>query len=404
MKDVDLGERSSGEVPETTIGAEAPTVPTAREYVYPLMVSAVLVAVVQIPYALGYAAPIASSRFNGFLTYERDFNSYMSYIRQSKEGQWLFHNQFTPEPHRPVFFNLGWLLAGKLAAVTGVSIEQAYRILGALMAVLWAVCMYRLCSYFFVSRLMRRLVFSMVILGGGFGWIAYIHEQWVRLPVVGSVVGRFAPTDMRVGPHPFFHILFSPHETSAIAFVLLTLCLFLKAERTGRLIDYVWAGLACACLGAMRPFDMLSVLAANVFYVVFMAVFKGQYSMSLAWRRLLVTLIPLPLLAYYVWLFAVHPIYRWWGIQNIMEPPPLGAFIFTLGFVAILFAFALDKLGGFQRKPIAQVLLASILPLRFRDCVRGEPVHQKFRPVAQPVRRLSLRCWRPSTSSLRSWH
>jgi len=227
------------------------------------------------------------------------------------------------------------------------------------MAVVWAACMYRLCSLLFIGRLMRRLVFSMVILGGGFGWISSIHEQWIRLPVVGSIVGRFAPYDMRNGLHPFFSILFNPHWIAAEALVLLTLCLFLRAERTGLLIDYVMAGLAGTALGAMRPFDSLYISSANILYILFMAVFKGQYSPSLAWRRLLVTFIPMPLMAYFVWLFTLHPVYRWWGIENNIAPNTMGAFIFAMGFLSILFAFSLDKLGGFQRKPAPQVLLAS---------------------------------------------
>ena len=348
------------------------------------MLCVLLVAVVEIPYSLGYAAPIASSEFNGFLTFEGDFNNYLSYIRQSKEGQWRFHNQFTPEPHGDVFFNLGWLLTGKLAALTGISIERSYRIFGDLLAVVWAASMYRLCSYLFVSIIMRRLVFSMVLLGGGFGWLAYLH-----IPVIGSVAGRFAPYDTRNGLHPFFSILFSPHWIAAEAIVLLTLCLFLRAERTGFVIDYAKAGLACAALGSLRPFDMLYLFSANILYVLFMAIFKRQYSLSLVWRRLLLTFIPMPLMAYYSWLFSFHPVYRWWGIQNVIPPPPIGSFIFSMGFLSLFFAFSLDKLGGFQRKPSPQVLLASCILAGSVIVFVANPVFkssgQLFSPFIVPV-------------------
>jgi hypothetical protein len=79
-------------------------------------------------------------------------------------------------------------------------------------------------------------------------------------------------------------------------------------------------------------------------------------------------------LAYYAWLFAVHPVYRWWGIQNNMGPPQMGSFILTLGFLSVLFAFSLDKLGGFQRKPAPLVLLGSCFLSGFLIVFAANPI------------------------------
>jgi hypothetical protein len=70
---------------------------------------------------MGFTLPFQHSRFNGNLAFDSDSNDYYAFMNQSKLGQWLFHNPFTPEQHKAVFFNLEFLILGKLAALTSQS-------------------------------------------------------------------------------------------------------------------------------------------------------------------------------------------------------------------------------------------------------------------------------------------
>ena len=81
-----------------------------------------------VPYVLGHLLPFPDSRFNENLVFEMDMNAYFAFARQAAAGHWLFYNSMTPEPHAPVFFNIEWLLLGKLAAVMGGSVEFAFQV------------------------------------------------------------------------------------------------------------------------------------------------------------------------------------------------------------------------------------------------------------------------------------
>lgn len=112
-----------------------------------------LVLITGLPYLLAHALPFPRSRFNGNLVYDEDFNSYFAYMRQAARGQRLFHDPFTPEPHGNVFFNLEWLLAGKVAAVFGGSLEGALQVerlagtFGVCFAFYWLTCRSLLARY-----------------------------------------------------------------------------------------------------------------------------------------------------------------------------------------------------------------------------------------------------------------
>ena len=102
---------------------------------------------------------------------------------------------------------------------------------------------------------------------------------------------------------------------------------------------------------------MLTLLVAGALYLLATAISKRERASMLA-RRALPLLVPLPLLAYYLWLFRVHPVYRWWNIQNVVAPPYPASLAASIGLVFLLLLGALGNLGDFRDKPHARVLLA----------------------------------------------
>lgn len=156
-----------------------------------------LVLLTSIPYIIGFMLPSQHSQFNGNLTFDDDSNAYYAFMNQSRSGQWLFRNPFTPEQHKAVFFNLEFLIIGKFAALTGVSLEVSVQIFRIFSIFVLCFAFYWLSSFLFTTSLMRQIVFIMVMWGGGFGWL-------LSIPLVGSHFGRFVFYDTFAGVHPFF--------------------------------------------------------------------------------------------------------------------------------------------------------------------------------------------------------
>jgi hypothetical protein len=293
--------------------------------------------------------PFQHSQFNGHLTFDDDSNAYYAFMNQSKAGQWLFYNPFTPEKHKAVFFNLEFLIVGKLAALTGISLEVAVQIVRIFSIFVLCFSFYWLSSFLFTTSLMRRIVFIMVMLGGGFGWLCSI-------PYVDSHF-RSLFYDNFAGVHPFFSMLLAPHFLIAQAFAVLTLCLFMRAEHSRLQKDYVLAALCCLIVGTLRPYDLLYLMTAFTLYIIVTGLNKTSSFFSHSYPRLLVIIVPLPLIAYYLWLFKVHPVFRWWSIQGKTPPPFPSCLVISLGISFVLLVFGMVNWGGFKEKAPSHTLI-----------------------------------------------
>jgi hypothetical protein len=323
---------------------------TRRELVFPLVLAAMLAALGAVPCLYGHMASDNSLQFDHNPVFRGDFDQYFSFIRQAAEGQWLFHNQFTPEPHGNVFFNLEFLTTGKLAALLGVTIEYAYMIVGALGTLLLVFSLYWLCCFFLETTTMRRLVVTTSVLGGGFGWLNVFESPAIK---------RFHIIDSYTGLHPFFWILLQTHFLLAEGLSLLALCFFLRGEKRKRTSDYVWSGVACAMAGAVRPYDMLYLFCVFSLFTFIIAVCHRDRSPRSIVRRITPILIALSVMLYYVCLFQFHLVFRWWSLQGVAAPSPVSGLALGMGFTFFLLLCALGYLGRFGDKSKSQVVLAS---------------------------------------------
>jgi len=324
---------------------------TSIEFRFVFVGALCLALLTTIPYALGAVMHNAHSRFEGFLSFAPDFNAYFGFMRQAREGHWLFDNPFTPEPHGRVFFNLEWLVMGWLASLFGGSMEWSLQITRIVSVFLLGGAFYWLASFLFASVWMRRVAFLMGMTGGGFGWL-------LEIPFLNAP-GRWGMfMDLYAGLHPFFWMLVQPHWLLVQALSILALCLFLHAEQAGARRLYWLTGLSIAAVGAMRPWDMVYLCGAIVFYLLGTTPPRGE-SIRRAVFKLVPVLAPVaPLLAYYLWLFRIHPLFRWYYLQNVGRGPAPQSLFLSLGLVGILFAFNLGKLGNFKGRSPASVLVA----------------------------------------------
>jgi len=323
-----------------------------KEFAFPALVALGLALVTSVPYLLGHLLPFPDSRFNENLVFDMDMNAYFAFARQSAMGQWLFYNPMTPEPHSAVFFNLEWLLLGKLAALFGNSFELAFQVQRIGSIFLFSLALYWLSSFPFDTISMRRIVFTAIMLGGGFGWV-------VSIPGLGALLPDRLFLDSSAGLHPFFWMLLAPHFLVAQSLVLLALCFFLRAEAGGGKGDYLLAAAFCLFAGATRPFEMLYlVVAISLYLLVLMAWKQEAVPVSRHALRSLVFCFSIPLLIYYVWLLRFHDVFRWWGIQNVLVPPLPGSLALSLGLAFVLLISGLGNLLGLKERPSAHLLIA----------------------------------------------
>jgi hypothetical protein len=366
-----------------------------------LIVATALSVFTSIPYLLAEVLPFQGSRFQGFLSFGPDFNAYYAFMRQAQEGSWLFHNPFTPEPHSPVFLNLEWLLMGRFAGLTGMSLEasvQTFRVVS-----IFGLCaaFSYLASFVIQSTFARRVSFLMAMLGGGLGWL-------LTIPALDAP-GRWGNfLDLYAGVHPFFWMMIQPHWLVTQMLALVALGLFLNAERTRSMRLYIACGACCVAVGAMRPWDMICVCSGIALFAAVM--FRREVQ---DWKRSLPRLIPVvmpvPLLLYYLWLFRIDPIFRWFYLQNISRAPSSLSLALSMGAAAGLSVVALAAalFCWRQKRPgevlillctVSSLVLMSCWPLisntwQFHQTVLIPAVLAGIAAIEQPLKRLSCRQW-----------
>src|SRR5581483_7937854 len=211
---------------------------------------------------LGWHLSFPDEVFSGILEHSFDVNNYLAYAAQAQSGEWLFHNPMTAEPHRAVLFNLEWLMIGKLARWLHISLPASTNLVRLLFVGLMTYAVYWYSSFFLYSELVRSIGLVMVMLGGGFGWVAAVHL--FHIPLDSSYLIDLSNANL----FPFYWILKLPHFLVAATFAVLGLCFFLRAEQQRYCRHYCAAGLFFALAGTCRPYDMLYLMIATSLYIV----------------------------------------------------------------------------------------------------------------------------------------
>ena len=292
----------------------------------------VLCCVTTLPYVVGHLRIVPGTSFTGVLEHSLDSNNYLAYDNQSASGRWLFRNPMTAEPHSAVFFNLEWLVIGKLAAAFKISLAEATGVVRVICLTLMCFGVYWLSSFFLQEILGRRIALVAIMSGGGFGWLAAVHL--LRIPINSSYFLDLTNANL----FPFYWALKLPHFLISESLVVFGLCFFLRAEENVSSLDYVLAGAVYMGSGACRPYDMLFAMAATALYIVVQCCKRNRLR-SRTTLRLIPLLMCTPLLGYYFWIFKIHPIFRWWSFPGNPAPSPwLLALGFGMSFLLILIA------------------------------------------------------------------
>jgi len=281
-----------------------------------------LCVVTTLPYVAGHLVSFPGTVFTDVLGHSLDTNNYLAYAGQSASGRWLFRNPMTAEPHGEVFFNIEWLVIGKLSSLLHVPLAFAMNIVRLLCLVLMCFGVYWLSSFLFCSTFIRRVALVASLTGGGFGWLRAL--RLLHIPIDSSYFLDLTNANL----FPFYWVLKVPHFLVSESFVVLGLCFFLCAERSHRTRYYIGAGLSYMVAGTCRPYDMLFLMAATTVFLALWCWDNRELRWGIALRALPV-LMCVPLLGYYYWIFKIHPIFRWWSLYG--NPAP-SAWLLALGF------------------------------------------------------------------------
>ena len=242
---------------------------SAREWRFVWLVIAGILALTSLPYIYGYLSCPPDKQFMGLMLDVPDHGQYLSWWRGFQTAL-LVRNTLTPEPNRPLFFNLLWWVLAQVSRWTGLGYAPVYQgfrwVAGGL--ALWAV--YRFMALFLKDVRQRQLAFWLVALGSGLGWVLVC----LKYTLAGGQL--LLPLDLYIAEgNLFLCILGYPHFALAVALILLTLEFVWRGWQTASLKPMVVAGILAFVLGWTHNYDLLIIYGvAGIFGVLAWA--KGR--------------------------------------------------------------------------------------------------------------------------------
>lgn len=303
------------------------------EWLWVVLWSALALLLANLPYMLGAALSTPEAEFGGAVYGVEDVNSYLAKMRQGARGAWLFQIPYTVEPHPGTIIYIHYLMLGKLAALSGLSLELTYHLARLVCGALLLVAVYAFLAEHTPYRAVRRTGFLLCAFSGGLGWLLTLlgRPEWL-----GSL-----PLDM-ISPEAYiFLTLYSPPHVA-----LATACMLWG-------VVHVRAGAARHKAGraALGGLLFLVVALIGAFYLLTAYAVLGVDWLVTALRRrwvdwgglgsIALASLPAALVLGYDYTYLTYdPVYSVWAAQNLV--PSLHPLHYVAGY---LFVGALAGLG-----------------------------------------------------------
>jgi hypothetical protein len=284
------------------------------------LVSALIVGIAgltALPYLYGYLIADADRVFMGIVMNVPDTAQYFSWARESQHSI-LIENKLTSEQGAAVYFNLLWLIVGRLASALGLGVAEATQLLRPIGAAVYIGATFWFIGLVTRTRLERWTAFLVAVLGGGLGWLLVLGKQF------NGVLS--APLDLYVTePNTFLSVMAFPHQALAGGLQVLALGLAALAFERNSMRLGLSAGLVALALGVQHGYDLLIVYAVVGVTGLLLAV-RGAGWLKITWLGMLICGPAAPAALYLFILTRLSPIWRGvlaqYGNAGVYTPTP----------------------------------------------------------------------------------
>jgi len=313
-----------------------------REWYFVAVLAAAVMALTVGPLVYGWLLTPDDFVFTGthFVSYD-DWFVYYSYLEQARQGNWLFFNLFTSEPHAPVL-HLEWLAVGLFAKTFNLSNVLAFNAARLLVIPIFFIVAYCFIAHLFDDKKKRRVAALLLAFGSGLGFL--FISQLLVYPANFANGSFHWPIDWWVPEATtFLTLYYSAHHTISLGLMLLIFLAFTLAVSSRKARYSVLSAAATGVLFFYHPYHVMSVLAVSAAYGIAVVLRDRTQFWNLVRHGVLVGLCALPAIGYFGAMVDADWVMAMKAVQNLTPSPPLWL---TLAGYGLLVPFAL--VGGYQ--------------------------------------------------------
>jgi hypothetical protein len=276
--------------------------------------------------------------FTGALpTYADDCFTYWSWMRQARDGRFLFEDLYTTEAHPRNYVNVLFWSLGTFGRVTGVSERSVYAAARVALSAALLFALWVLAGRLFSKPLERATAFAFFVVQGGWAGVADVFERnWHTAHVTSP---EWWTPEMSTA----FSMMLFPHFLAGFVCIIGTTLLALRAWRAQEAaearVSAVLAGLVMTLLTFFHPYDVVPLVATLWLAAAFAGIQRLRWPAREIETAAVATGVLLPALLYNYWIFSSNPAMRAWDLQNLMitsEPARLAISLGIGGALAVL--------------------------------------------------------------------
>lgn len=316
-----------------------------KEKVWVCAVACIAIALMLLPYWLGYVFARPGLEPTGVIMNPEDSQSYFAKMLQGYDGHWLYRIPFTTEEHAPAFIGGFYLLLGHLARSLSLSLVAMWHLARMFATLIMFLAIFGFITRFLPDSYARWMAYLLAVSGSGLGWLLFLLNQPTWLD--------WTPVDFKMPEaHPFFSALTFPHIATSTALLLVSFWLTLEAfVNHYRWLYAMGAGVANLALAIVFPFLIFLIVAVLGIYWIILAVQARRVLYREALVATITLAIPMPLVLYYSWTLANNAVFRTWDAQAITLSPPAPHYLIAYGVMILL------ALLSWRRRQANQIFL-----------------------------------------------
>ncbi|UCC65520.1 MAG: hypothetical protein JSV36_10930, partial [Anaerolineae bacterium] len=292
--------------------------------------AAAVVLAAALPYLIAWWTTPDGLFYTGFLTNPEDGHSYLAKMLQGYRGQWLSHLPYTADLHQGEFLFTWYLALGHVARWMGLPPILVFHGARVVNGFILLMALYAAVAHVMSDLSQRRIAFTLITLGSGFGWLAVLLR--------GMTIDLWVPEG-----YVFYSLFVNPHFPLAITLMLFILLCSVTPWGLRRVRDqrhWTWrllgVALSAAALGLVLPLGLFIVGAALGCYSAILWIQRRHPP----WREIIsggaIAVAGGPFVANAYLASTRNPAFAAWSALNQTSSPPPWDYALGYGLILLL--------------------------------------------------------------------